>query len=242
MRRKLWRIGCHERVIMDASPRTTSSPLLAAICISVLAAAAGCSYSSYPRIEGNRVARQDVNFGPNEKVVIQALQYVLKKHPAPGGGEVALNLPVGLRRSACLRIVAAVGNGAVPLTEDAAATLPIYHVPRIWLRNHKAYVDILRPVYALGRGADGDFPYRGVTVRFDGAFNNWKIIGGREWEVGTVDVPELWYLPETEQPTQPVFEDAPAAETEFMYEPEPVVVPPPPGEAPTLEGSTNVIE
>ena len=80
--------------------------------------------------------------------------------------------------------------------------LPVYSVTRVWLRGDKATVDVVRPVTLDGmqpteENTDGvAYTYQKVTLRLEGGFRPWRVVGTREWPIGLEDRPELFGWPE----------------------------------------------
>lgn len=104
---------------------------------------------------------------------------------------LAVNLPPGIGETGYAYVADRVGEGAVPLTEDNAQRLPIYHVTRVWLRGERARVDVVRPLYELGSKPGGGAVYRGVQLRLGGGWEPWRVTSSSEYEVGVLDAPAL---------------------------------------------------
>lgn len=179
-------------------PRSSARSLLAACMTMALAGAAGLTgcqeYASYPVVGGADVAIRDPNSARMEEMMTGALRWAVVRYPPPPGGNpaAAISLPVGIRPDVYERIAANVGptpDFAVPVT--AETQLPTYFVTRVWLRQTEAKVDILRPMYELGRSPAGEPIYGGATVRFRNTGSGFRVVATTEYELGTLDVPPV---------------------------------------------------
>src|SRR5262249_20624546 len=97
-----------------------------------------------------------------------------------------------------------IGPNVHPLTPEIWSdnAYPIYHVSRVWIREHEAKVDVLRPMFEMGPGPDGKPIYQAVTVHLEGRFEPWHVVFGRSLEAGTVPTPAPYFLPEQDDPNQ----------------------------------------
>lgn len=143
---------------------------------------AGCAtYANYPEI-GKDVAVNDPNVTPLPTLETVALRWVVQKYPVQG--EYAVNPARGTEKSKAEAIARGVGADA-RIVSDETMGLPVYHVPRIWLRGDRAEVDVTRPV-----GEEG--AYQAVTVRLKSEFGRWVVSSAKTWPVGMGEVPELY--------------------------------------------------
>jgi hypothetical protein len=202
----------------------------------------GCvGYSSYPYVEGARLASTDPNLYSSREVMTVAVGWVMTKFPPEGRmpagvGEqprALVSLVPGMRKSMYERIVQRVSDNtnmriAAVTPENESSGLPIYRVGRVWLRHGDAKVDVYRPVLGLTM-PDGSSVYQCVTVILDGGFQPWLVKATHTREPGLLPAPELNYLPLTELPErtpgdEPVGNLDPAgAQWKSMQEPEPVL-------------------
>ncbi len=164
----------------------------------------GCyGYASYPAIEGAKPGIDNPNAPPVDELMILSTRWVADRYPPPrrgpavvGQAEFAINLPEGVRRDVYERVSERTGGRAVPVTEENARTLPVYHISRIWVRMHDAKVDVMRPRLDLPKKPDGEPVYECITLLVEGGLQPWRVTRFQTWEVGIVEPPPLWYCPE----------------------------------------------
>ena len=194
----------------------------AAVAGLLLAAAGpmGCThqYANYPEIPSAKGLKQDPNTPAAESAMVTALQFVANRYP-PGtlrldaknsreAGEMitatpmVVNLPVGQRQSYYRRIARKVGPNVAPMTADVDASLPVYHVTRVWLRFSEGWVDVMRPMPELPPGPDGKPVYQTVTLKMRGGLGPWRVLHARAWPPGIDPVPEPFMLPDMERINQ----------------------------------------
>jgi hypothetical protein len=78
---------------------------------------------------------------------------------------------------------------------DPQVDLPVYHIPRVWIRLSEAKVDVVYPM----RTASGETIDRGVTTWLNGGIRDWTVTRGQYWTPGTVPTPPIWVpIPEAE--------------------------------------------
>lgn len=150
--------------------------------------------TSYTNTAGpdSAMAGQDPNGRQASTAVTAALQWTVLRHPVEG--MYALNLPEGTSTETAERIAAELGPMATVLTEPAT-DLPVYHIPRVWIRMTDAKVDVVYPM----RNALGETIQRGVTVWLNDGIRNWSVARGQYWNPGTVPVPGIWVpIPQAE--------------------------------------------
>ena len=163
----------------------------------VTAFSGGCAreYANYPPIEGDTFAVKDLNSRQMQDAMAAALRWTVLRYPPAGGSQggemLAINLPPGIGEAGYAHVAERVGEGAVPLTEDNAKRLPIYHVTRVWLRGERARIDVVRPLYEMGSKPGGGTVYRGVQLRLGGGWEPWRATSSSEYEVGVLDAPAL---------------------------------------------------
>lgn len=157
----------------------------------------GCAreYANYPPIEGDTFAVKDLNSRQMQDAMAAALRWTVLRYPPAGGSQggemLAINLPPGIGETGYAYVAERVGEGAVPLTEDNAQRLPVYHVTRVWLRGERARVDVVRPLYEMGSKPGGGTVYRGVQLRLGGGWEPWRVTSSSEYEVGVLEAPAL---------------------------------------------------
>lgn len=208
--------------------RTLAAPLALgslALLVSAALLSQGCTgYHSYPPIKGS-MASTNPNSPPVDEIMIASLEWVTTRYPVGGtviSGETpefAINLPRGVRKSVYEHVAAKVSDRARPLTPDNAS-LPTYHIAELWVRDGLAKVTVLRPAHELGPGPDGKPVYQGITLRIEGGLHPWRVVRHQVWEVGTIQLPELYFCPGSE-PTPPPPEPPADAAYEPVREPEP---------------------
>jgi hypothetical protein len=176
---------------------SVSRSALAAAGLVGLAMASGCAreYANYPPIQGDTFAVKDLNSRQMQDAMVAALRWTVLRYPPPGGSQegqmLAINLPPGIGETGYAYVAERVGEGAVPLTEENAKRLPVYHVTRVWLRGTTARIDVVRPLYEVGEKPGGGVVNRGVQVRLAGGWEPWRVSSSSEYEVGVLDAPEL---------------------------------------------------
>lgn len=150
--------------------------------------------TSYTNVPGpdSALAEQDPNARQASRAAAAALQWVVRRHPVEG--MYALNLPVGTSTETAQRIADSLGPMAV-IPESTEVDLPVYHIPRVWIRLSDAKVDVVYPMNnALGEPID-----RGVTTWLNGGIRDWTVNRGQYWNPGTVPTPRIWVpIPEAE--------------------------------------------
>ncbi len=163
---------------------------LVAVCAMI---APGCaSYSNYPKIESKGL-RNDPNSPAIQTALITAVQWVANRYPPGRSPEavqsavepvsvkvnypIAINLPVGTRRSGYLYVAERIGPEVYPLTPEiwSSGNPPVFHITRVWIRMREARIEVLRPMPELGRGPDGNPVYQPVVVRLVGGFSPWRV-------------------------------------------------------------------
>ncbi|MCC5824393.1 MAG: hypothetical protein LAT64_04385 [Phycisphaerales bacterium] len=197
--------------------------------VSVIAAAGmlglpgltGCtSYTNVPGPDA-AIAMQDPNARQASRAVQAALEWTVRRHPVDG--PFLINLPVGTSTETATTIAESLGPMArVP--DSQSTDLPVYHIPRVWIRMSDGKVDVVYPTKdGLGREID-----RGVTVWMNAGVRPWRVSRGQYWSPGTVPVPEIWVpIPAEELRAQAEAERAAAREarqaaaTERRARPEP---------------------
>lgn len=171
-------------------------PLLALAIVSAGLCLSGCvGYDSYPPVAGD-TARNNPNSPPLDEIMIAGMQWLITRYPPVGHeGNVAINLPRGVRPEHYVRIVQTIGGRAVPLCESNA-NLPVYHVKSIRVRAGTAQIDVLRPALEAGPTPAGTPVSQGFTLDLRGGWEEWRVTRWREWSVGTIEAPPLNPVPE----------------------------------------------
>jgi len=184
----------------SARPARSAVPVLA---IAGLAAASvlagGCVASTaYPARPGQDFSSRNVSHPAIEEICIEALTYVLERHPVPeevarptdDGGVFAVNCPIGMHPRVYRRVVEACGPLARPLTPETEG-LPTFHVGRIVVRGEKAEIDIHRPILDLG--STDELAYQPITLFIEGGFKPWRVQRTRPWAPGSFPLPQANY-------------------------------------------------
>ncbi|HZW06760.1 MAG TPA: hypothetical protein VFF65_06525 [Phycisphaerales bacterium] len=178
----------------------TRNRLPLALCLLGAAlATAGCTYSTWPPVEGGerQTNPSQINSAPTPQVIGEALSMVTLRYPPVGNAErgrvydvpFAFCLPAGADAESYDLVARRVRRGAQPATEENAS-LPTYYISRVIVRGVTAEVDVLRPVPELGADAQGRVRYQGVTVYLLGSLGSWKADRHHTFPVGIFDVPE----------------------------------------------------
>lgn len=183
-----------------------------------LVASPACQrYANYPAIPTSEGIPDDPNSNDTAKCISLAVAYVATRY-TPGGynydaqtakeqGDTRVRFPIiidaprGMRRPFYQRVCVDVGPGASPLTPDNEHSgTPIYHVRRAWLRQSRATIDVMRPMYELPPDSQGQPIYQTVTVRLEGGrLQPWRVVHARGSEPGLDPIPEPYYLPEVDR-------------------------------------------
>jgi hypothetical protein len=181
---------------------------LTALLLTALAAAvplAGCNrWSNYPPI-GDDTANNDPNMSPVPQATAAALEWVARKYPVEG--PFVINLPQGTTRRTADRILADIGNPSARLVTPESKGLPAFHVTKIWVRESRASIDILRPITNFDAETErGRSPinYQLITVKLLGGplRPGWRVDAApRAWPIGAHEPPPLYgWAAEWEQP------------------------------------------
>ncbi|MFA6046884.1 MAG: hypothetical protein WC718_18015 [Phycisphaerales bacterium] len=181
----------------------------------------GCHrYATYPAIPTSEGIEEDPNTNGAAKCMSLAVGYVATRY-SPGGynfdaatakeqGDlrvpfpIVVNAPRGMRRAFYQRVVADIGPQAMAMSPDSENSgVPVYHVLRVWLRQSRATVDVLRPMSEIAADSQGRPVYQTVTVRLEGGgLEPWRVVHARGFEPGIDPVPSPYYLPEVDRVNQ----------------------------------------
>ncbi len=167
--------------------------LAGAIIPAALLPSCAREYANYPPITGDDFAVKDVNNHNMRSAMTAALRWTVLRYPPPSQSSeaFAINLPAGASAATYDSVAEAIGHGAVPVSEENAKRLPVYHIARIWLRGTRARIDVVRPVFELPRTTGGAYVDRGVEIRLSGGWDPWHVTGSSEYEIGVLDAPPL---------------------------------------------------
>lgn len=173
---------------------------LIAIALVSAAVFGGCvGYDTWPPVQGS-IARENPNIPTMEGVMMAGLRWMIENYPPVGHeGQVAVNVPQGVKPLVYQRIARDAGPRAEPYSEFTKE-LPIYHVKAIRVRGSKAELDVLRPVWEMGRAPDGSQVSQGFTLYLEGGLEPWRVMRFREWMIGVMDPPALNPMPLEETP------------------------------------------
>lgn len=134
-----------------------------------------------------------------EESVTAALRWAVERVPPPdyrgSGGQFAVSPPEGMRRVRYLRIVANLGPEAFPVMPESMH-LPTYHVGAVNVRGARATVDVYCPVVDRW----GDIAYKPYTLTLQGGVTPWRVTDLRAWQIGAMQPPSKYALPETDGP------------------------------------------
>ncbi len=185
---------------MAAKQRTGSrtSIVTLAVLTSVLGLGGCISYTSIPEPTTETEFASANNFLAIQ-VTRAALEEVLFRYPMRDAqGRYSVNLPVGTTLESAQSIVEGLPDGVVIPFEGMDASIPMYHIGRIWIRASDAKVDVLYPARAF----DGSSFMGTVTIWMrGGGVPSWRVSRVQHWAPGTI-------------PTQPVYVPLPAAALE----------------------------
>lgn len=183
-----------------------------ALALGVMCAAAGsvcltgCLHSNLPGETDNPVASVDPNIHPVPRLMAMSIEYVVNRYPPPGGpGDgssptFAFNLPEGMRTGNVALVESMLGGRGVRVTPANASAVPIYHVATMWVRGHRAEVEMVFPAPSAGFTPGSPPIYRGVSLELENVLGTWRVRRQQLWNVGTIGVPPLRYVtdwPET---------------------------------------------
>jgi hypothetical protein len=173
--------------------RTFTTTLLAGALLGV-ASLSGCvSYTNVPTPE-SAPAFKSANHFQAIKVARRALQEAVDRYPMTDAqGRYSVNLPVGTTLESAIKITEGLPGEVVLPYEGMDASIPTYHIGRIWIRASDAKVDVLYPA----RSFDGSAFTGNVTVWLNGGVQSWRVARVQHWAPGTIRVPDLYVpLPE----------------------------------------------
>lgn len=161
--------------------RTTArSWMMCGLLFGAGASLACCAaYANYPPI-GDDWAVNDPNTPPIPSTVTSALIAAIDLHPVEG--PYVINPPQGTDLVIAQEILAGIGDPDAQLVTPEAASLPGYHVTRIWVRDKKADVDVVCPI---AKSADATTLTQTATIRVERKHGRWVVIGIREWPMNT---------------------------------------------------------
>lgn len=169
-----------------------------------LLALGGCF--GHNTIETERGAIQgfaNPNSPPVPQAMATALQWAAMRYPPGmdrtevGAGadrpRIAVSFPLDTRRDTANYVCTNTGPFAEPLTQENAS-LPTYHIARVWTRGLYATVDIFRPASQLGPAPGETTLYQCITVELRSGIGSYSVYSHKVWPVGVFDVPPQRYL------------------------------------------------
>lgn len=168
-----------------------AAKLVLVIAAAAAAAVSGGCYSNWPPIDTPNETRE-MNNPPNVSAMSTALREALSRYNK-AGDPVVVNFPPLLRRGT--RLTIAKNTGVQALTQQNENSGKLYHITRCEVRPSSADVEIIVPATARGIGT-----HQLITFRLWGGPVAWNVSSVREWETLTRPIPELSYLPETDDP------------------------------------------
>lgn len=171
----------------------------------------GCLHSNLPGETENPVASVDPNIHPVPRLMAMSIEYVVNRYPpsgGPGDGSsptFAFNLPEGMRPGNVALIESMLGGRGVRVMPENASTIPIYHVVTMWVRGHRAELEMVFPVPSMGITQGVDPVYRGVSLELENNLGSWRVKRQQLWNVGTIQVPPIrfvtgWAAPAEDHP------------------------------------------
>lgn len=159
----------------------------------------GCVHANLPGETQNTLAATDPNTFPAPKLMALSLEYVANRYPPAGGAgdgsapTFAFNLPQGMRPESVELVRSMLDGRGVPVTEENAKTLPIYHIVTMWIRGTRAQVEMVYPVQDVGLTKGSEPVYRGVSLMLGTDLSPWSVRRQQLWTVGTIPVPPLHF-------------------------------------------------
>lgn len=164
--------------------------IIAGLAIASLTLSGCVSYTNVPEPE-SAPAFKSANHFQAKKVTAAALAEIIERYPMrDANGQYSVNLPAGTTLESAQEIVSNLPEGVVIPFEGMDASIPTYHIGRIWIRVSDAKVDVLYPA----RSFDGTGFVGNATVWINGGVRTWNINRVQHWAPGTIAVPPL-YVP-----------------------------------------------
>lgn len=195
--------------------------IIAGLAIASLTLGGCVSYTNVPEPE-SAPAFKSANHFQAKKVTAAALAEIIERYPMrDANGQYSVNLPAGTTLESAQEIVSNLPEGVVIPFEGMDASIPTYHIGRIWIRVSDAKVDVLYPA----RSFDGTGFVGNATVWINGGVRTWNINRVQHWAPGTIAVPPL-YIPISKDELEMMGEEERNDEpdvVEDMSEREPVV-------------------
>lgn len=159
-----------------------------------------------------------------QEICAASVAYVVEKHPI--GGPYAVNLPAGLSRTDCERVIRLIKDENARLLTTETQSLPIVHVETVSVIGDGATSRVFRPVglSAVQAGREGAMPTgptsltQAMELHVRGGLRPWHVIAMRGLMLGALPTPELNIIPAEGEPAaapeptpEPAPESAPAA-------------------------------
>jgi hypothetical protein len=181
----------------------------------------GCvSYTNVPEPE-SAPAFKSANNSQAKRVTSEALSEIIERYPMRDAqGRYSVNLPAGTTLETAEEIAGRLPEGVVIPFEGMDASIPTYHIGRIWIRASDAKVDVLYPA----RSFDGSAFTGNVTAWLNGGVRSWKINRVQHWAPGTIPVPPI-YVPISEEALESEASDPSDAADPVQADEEPVQLP-----------------
>ncbi len=160
-----------------------------------------------------------------QEICAVSVAYVVEKHPI--GGPYAVNLPAGLSRTDCERVIRLIKDENARLLTTATQTLPIVHVETVSVIGDGATARVFRPVglSAVQSGREGTMPTgptsltQSMELHVRGGLRPWHVVAMRGLMLGALATPELNIIPDDGAAPEPALEPA------YAPDPEPTPAP-----------------
>jgi hypothetical protein len=170
----------------------------------------GCIHANLPGKVTNTQAITNPNAFPAPRLMAMSLEFVVNRHPPqagsgePGVPVFAFSLPEGVSRKNHEIIESMLQGRGVPATPESVARFPVYHLVTMWIRGSRAEVELVYPIEGVGvvgSGAESRAVYRGVSLKLGSDVGPWRVLRQQLWNVGTIPVPEVHYMPTSDEET-----------------------------------------
>lgn len=154
-----------------------------------------------------------------QEICAASAAYVVEKFPI--NGPYAVNLPAGLSRSDCERIIRLMKDENARVLTASTQSLPIVHVETVSVIGDGATSRVFRPVglsAMQGSGKEATLPggptalTQCMELRVQGGLRPWHAVAMRGLMLGAIPTPELNIIPDDgSAPPEAVEPEAPAA-------------------------------
>jgi len=178
----------------------------AAALVAIAGSIVGCfSAGEWPAEDGNVTYRANPNHSPNDVIIVEAMQYVIRMDYPDGVDEpIAINLPEGVTDRVYTRLVKRVDENAHPVSPETEG-YPTYHLVSFNVLGDRAGVDLLRPAPEIGVKPNGEPVYQAYYVTVEGGMKPWRVTWAQPRPIDALTPPALHYIGDVrvaEEPTE----------------------------------------